>query len=62
MKETIDTWVNTQTGTNCPPPGVTSAAYGDASVYWTIAPGAKVGVWQKLSSRAGGESISSDQY
>jgi prepilin-type N-terminal cleavage/methylation domain-containing protein/prepilin-type processing-associated H-X9-DG protein len=62
LKETIDTWQNTQTGSNCPPPGVTYAASGDASTFWTIAQGAKVGVWQKLATRNGGDIVSSDQF
>jgi prepilin-type N-terminal cleavage/methylation domain-containing protein/prepilin-type processing-associated H-X9-DG protein len=60
LKESIDSWVNTQTGTNCPPPGIILGSSGDAGTYWTINAGAKVGVWQKLASRNGGEIISSD--
>jgi prepilin-type N-terminal cleavage/methylation domain-containing protein/prepilin-type processing-associated H-X9-DG protein len=64
IKETIDTWSNAPTGSNCPPPGVTftgSASAGTGPI-WTINPGAKVGVWQKLATRNGGEVISSDSY
>jgi prepilin-type N-terminal cleavage/methylation domain-containing protein/prepilin-type processing-associated H-X9-DG protein len=32
------------------------------SFVYTIAPGSPIGVWQKLSTRAGGETISSDAY
>jgi prepilin-type N-terminal cleavage/methylation domain-containing protein/prepilin-type processing-associated H-X9-DG protein len=64
VKETIDTWANVPTGTNCPPPGVTFTGTPSAGTgpIWTINPGAKVGVWQQLSTRAGGEVISSDAY
>ncbi len=62
VKETIQCWANNPSGTNCPPPGVTYGAYGDAGIYWTIAIGARVGVWQQLATRNGGEAISSDAY
>ena len=29
---------------------------------WLVAPGTKVGVWQKLSTRDGGEVLSADSY
>jgi prepilin-type N-terminal cleavage/methylation domain-containing protein/prepilin-type processing-associated H-X9-DG protein len=67
IKETIDTWANTQTLPNCIPAGVikgtgTDPVYGTVSPIWSITLGSKVGVWQKLSTRAGGESISADSY
>jgi prepilin-type N-terminal cleavage/methylation domain-containing protein/prepilin-type processing-associated H-X9-DG protein len=62
MKETVQSWANVPTTTNCPPPGVTYGASGDAGIYWTIAPNANVGVWQKLATRNGGEVVSSDSY
>ncbi len=62
IKESIQTWANVPTGTNCPPPGVTYGSSGDAGIYWTIAPGTNIGVWQKLATRNGGEVISSDAY
>jgi hypothetical protein len=34
----------------------------DRNIIWGIAAGAKLGVYQKLGSRNGGEVISSDQY
>jgi prepilin-type N-terminal cleavage/methylation domain-containing protein/prepilin-type processing-associated H-X9-DG protein len=67
VKDTIDSWTNTQTGTNCPPAGVilgsaSDPVYGTVQPIWSIVQGSKVGVWQKLSTRSGGESISADQY
>ena len=41
------------------PTGITSGYYG---ALYTLAPGAYVGVYQKLSTRNGGEVISSDAY
>src|SRR5262249_37522273 len=55
LKDSIDTWAfNTTTGY---PPDVTSVGG-----ILTIAPGAKVGIYQKLSSRNGTEVISADGY
>jgi prepilin-type N-terminal cleavage/methylation domain-containing protein/prepilin-type processing-associated H-X9-DG protein len=55
IKDSISTWpYNPQTGK---PLGVTD----NAGVY-TIAPGTYMGVYQQLSTRAGGEVLSSDQY
>jgi prepilin-type N-terminal cleavage/methylation domain-containing protein/prepilin-type processing-associated H-X9-DG protein len=68
VKETIDTWQNTQApGTNCAPAGViagsgTDPIYGSVSPIWSITPGTRMGVWQKLATRNGGEAISSDAY
>jgi prepilin-type processing-associated H-X9-DG protein len=67
VKETIDTWQNTQTLPNCIPAGVikgtgSDPVFGTVSPIWSIAVGAKVGVWQKLATRSGGESISADSY
>jgi prepilin-type N-terminal cleavage/methylation domain-containing protein/prepilin-type processing-associated H-X9-DG protein len=58
IKETIDSWAIDST--TALPPGVTREAPGTGS--YTIAPGAKVGVWQALGSINGGEVISADQY
>jgi prepilin-type N-terminal cleavage/methylation domain-containing protein/prepilin-type processing-associated H-X9-DG protein len=68
IKETIDCWANQTTSPpNCFPPGVTTFTQLDTSVnvtatLWQINAGAKVGVWQKLATRNGGEVISSDSY
>jgi prepilin-type N-terminal cleavage/methylation domain-containing protein/prepilin-type processing-associated H-X9-DG protein len=65
-KETINTWVNSATATYCAPPGVTETTLNDP-LYggvqgWAIAVGTNVGVWQKLSTRNGGEVISADSF
>jgi prepilin-type processing-associated H-X9-DG protein len=57
LKDTIDRW---QIDPNSAlPVGVT---YDNTNRVYSIAPGAKVGVYQALSSRAGGEVVSADQY
>ncbi len=57
LKETIDTWQNDPTTGF--PIGVTTSPAG----YNTqLVPGAKVGVYQALSTRAGGEVISADSF
>lgn len=63
LKDTIDTWkINVSTGL---PLGVTRGP-GEGSHQrcglYTIAPGAYVGVYQKLSSRNGNEVVSSDAF
>ncbi len=57
IKNSIDSWP--MDGTGCWPLYLgensnTGAPY--------IIPGAKLGVWQALSTRSGGECISADQY
>jgi len=55
LKDSIQTWpYNPATGY---PLGVT-----DVAGVYTLAPGTQMGVYQKLSTRAGGEVISADQY
>ena len=54
LKETIDTWALNSSNT---PVGI---GYNDGA--WSIAQGAKVGVYQALSTRAGGEVLSADSY
>jgi prepilin-type processing-associated H-X9-DG protein len=57
VKNTIDSWVVDAVG-NSP-----SISYTPAPDYLpSLVPGQKVGVWQALSTRAGGEVISSDAY
>ncbi len=62
LKETIDSW---QFGGNGGlPNGVSIASGSDAqrNIVWALAPGAKLGVYQALGSRAGGEVVSSDAF
>ena len=72
LKDTIDSWVvnpNSSAGETTGtwvglPSGVTFSAdsQGYSPGVWAIAAGAKVGVYQKLSTRNGGETISADSY
>ena len=66
MKETIDSWQNRLGNTSgsytCLPPGLTQTTVNNDSPVWSLAAGNKLGVYQALSTRAGGEVISSDQY
>jgi prepilin-type N-terminal cleavage/methylation domain-containing protein/prepilin-type processing-associated H-X9-DG protein len=68
VKETIDSWVNVVSNSPyCQPVGIirgsgTDPVYGSVSPIWTVNNGAKIGVWQSLSTRNGGEVISSDSY
>jgi prepilin-type processing-associated H-X9-DG protein len=57
LKDTINTWQLDSTDT---PLGVVYNATGDGQFH--LNPGAYVGVYQALSTRNGGEVISSDQY
>jgi prepilin-type processing-associated H-X9-DG protein len=57
IKDTIDTWPNSTT--NGFPPGAT---IDPVTSVISLAPGFRVGVYQALSTRAGGEVISSDAY
>jgi len=56
IKDTIDTWQNTASGA---PVG---AVQDPTSGVFSLTAGSKVGVYQALSTRAGGEVISADQY
>ncbi|WP_165251662.1 DUF1559 domain-containing protein [Paludisphaera soli] len=56
LKDTIDSW--TIDGTSSDPIGVT---YDSSNRVYNIAPGSKIGVYQALSTRNGGEIISADQ-
>jgi prepilin-type processing-associated H-X9-DG protein len=64
LKDTIDSWTNNvNPGTQCLPAGVLMGTAPDGTPnFFTVQLGAKVGVWQKLATRAGGETISADQY
>jgi prepilin-type N-terminal cleavage/methylation domain-containing protein/prepilin-type processing-associated H-X9-DG protein len=55
IKDTINTWPMLPTGL---PNGVTM----DGQGVWQIAPGTNFGIYQALSTRAGGEVVSADQY
>jgi prepilin-type processing-associated H-X9-DG protein len=56
LKESIDSWtLDTQSGI---PIGLNFAI----ATGWTIAPGSRIGVYQGLASKAGGEVISADSY
>ncbi|QDV38897.1 DUF1559 domain-containing protein [Tautonia plasticadhaerens] len=56
LKDTIDSWpIDTSTGF---PLGVSRPS----PYLWVVAPAAKVGVYQALSTRKGGEVISADQF
>jgi prepilin-type processing-associated H-X9-DG protein len=58
IKDTINSWsIDPNTGYAA---GVTSGS--PATAIWTIGPNARVGVWQALGSRAGGEVTSADSY
>ena len=57
IKNSIDSWQIVQGSKPAAPAGVTSANF-----VYTIAPGAKIGVYQALSSRNGGEVVSGDAY
>ncbi len=67
IKDTLDSWVpnpaTTSNGFSCIPPGITItvSSAGDSPI-WNIAPGAKVGVYQKISTINYGEVVSSDSF
>jgi prepilin-type processing-associated H-X9-DG protein len=68
VKETINSWQNSPTSPGTPP-GMFLTTVSDPSCgpctanYWTpTANVTRFGVWQQLSTRAGGEVISSDSY
>ena len=57
IKESINTWaINPSTNL---PKGVTLDA---AGLVYQLAPGTQLGVYQALSTRAGGEVVSADAY
>jgi prepilin-type N-terminal cleavage/methylation domain-containing protein/prepilin-type processing-associated H-X9-DG protein len=59
LKESIDSWQLVYNGSNELPVGVT---YDTAVRIYVVTPGAKIGVYQALGSRNGGEVISADAY
>ncbi len=69
LKDTIQSWPNpvsnTNSGGSCVPPGITAttSSAGDTPIWAVTQTGGQVfGVYQMLSTRNGGEVISSDQY
>ncbi len=69
IKETISCWANNVNNSNswasCLPPNITAttSSAGDAPIWAVTQTGGQVfGVYQMLSTRNGGEVISSDQY
>jgi len=58
LKDTISTWQ--YAGSPMFPVGVTNS--GTPNYTWTMIPGTQLGTYQKLSTIAGGEVISADQY
>jgi prepilin-type N-terminal cleavage/methylation domain-containing protein/prepilin-type processing-associated H-X9-DG protein len=69
IKDTIDSWVITDTTngialgtTHVPYPSATSTGVAASDYGLALSPGAYVGVWQRLSTRNGGEVISADQF
>jgi prepilin-type N-terminal cleavage/methylation domain-containing protein/prepilin-type processing-associated H-X9-DG protein len=61
LKDSIDTWKNNPTTGY--PAGVTRVTSGPRSGrIYTIAPGSYIGVYQKLSTRNGGEIVSADAF
>jgi prepilin-type processing-associated H-X9-DG protein len=61
LKDTINSWpMDSSNGANAGDPiGVT---YNSATYQYVIVPGVRFGVYQALSTRNGGEVLSSDQY
>jgi prepilin-type processing-associated H-X9-DG protein len=61
IKDTVNSWIP-QPGSNPVPAGVSATTTSDGTCIWQIAPGTKLGVYQALATRAGGEITSSDAY
>ncbi len=61
LKDTINSWPTTQ-GTDPVPVGVSTTSTSDGTYLWQMAPGTRLGVYQALSTRGGGEVISADAY
>jgi prepilin-type processing-associated H-X9-DG protein len=69
IKDSIDSWIITSVPnglalntTQTPYPAPTSSGVAASDYGLTLGQGCYMGVWQKLSTRNGGEVISSDQY
>ena len=65
IKETIDSWTIAAPISSGLPVGAnpsTSSGKGPSTYGFTLKDGAYMGVWQKISTRGGGEVVSSDSY
>ncbi|RUL81387.1 DUF1559 domain-containing protein [Tautonia sociabilis] len=63
LKDTIDSWIVPPPQVNGLPTGTSQTPSSNGSDYGlTVAPGTKVGVYQKLATRNGGEVVSADEY
>jgi len=70
LKDTIDSWANIPSSNGSGPSisvagmpaGVTITTATDGTAIYVIAQGAKVGVYQKLSTRGGGDVVSQDSF
>ena len=60
IKDTINSWVIPSPQVQGTPVGTTPASPGDTRL--VLSPGAKLGVYQALATRNGGEVLSADQY
>jgi len=60
LKDSIDSWQNT--GANGWPVGVTQSTASNGDLIWVVAPGARLGVYQRLSTRCGSDIVSSDSF
>ena len=60
LKDSIQSWPITTTSSGTWPTGATPDS--STCFCWVIAPGTQFGVYQKLSTVAGGEVVSSDAY
>jgi len=63
LKETTDTWNNVISASPAgTPPGITYTLSSSGDYIWTMALNAKLGVYQKLSTRKGGEVVNSSDF
>jgi prepilin-type N-terminal cleavage/methylation domain-containing protein/prepilin-type processing-associated H-X9-DG protein len=61
LKDTVDCWQNVLAN-NGWPAGVTQSSASNGDLIWVMAIGTRMGVYQRLATRAGGEVISSSDY
>jgi prepilin-type N-terminal cleavage/methylation domain-containing protein/prepilin-type processing-associated H-X9-DG protein len=66
IKDTVDTWKNDPNASYAAPTGVTMSNVtnpnGRVDFIWVMAVGAKLGVYQKLTTRNGGEAVNQTDY